>query len=88
MCASAFASAVYLRSAAVIDFVQEFMFQKQRECSEQSGSVDCFKPDLHIRESESMPDSNDFLHHYHTNSGRFHTGFIQYSLNVLHILQI
>ena len=33
MCASAFASAVYLRSAAVIDFVQEFVVQKQRECS-------------------------------------------------------
>ena len=33
MCASAFASAVYLRSAAVIDFVQEFVVQKQRKCS-------------------------------------------------------
>ena len=48
MCASAFASAVYLRSAAVIDFVQEFVIQKQRESPEQCGSVDGFKPDLHI----------------------------------------
>ena len=48
MCASAFASAVYLRSAAVIDFVQEFVVQKQRESPEQCGSVDGFKPDLHI----------------------------------------
>ena len=88
MCASAFASAVYLRSAAVIDFVQEFMFQKQRECSEQSGSVDCFKPDLHIRESESMADGNDFLHYHHAYCRRFHIGISQYPLYILHSLQI
>ena len=88
MCASTFTSAVDLCPASVIDFVQELMFQKQCERSEQRGFVDGFKSYFHIRESESMADSNDFLHHHHTYCGRFHTGFIQYSLYILHIRQI
>ena len=85
MCVSTFTSTIDLWPAAVVDFVQEFMFQKQCERSEQCGFVYGFKPELHIWESESMSDGNDFLHYHHTYCGRLHASFSQYSLYILHI---
>ena len=63
---SAFATAIDLRSAAIVHFVQKFVFQEQSKSAEESGFVYSLKSFLHLGKSKGMIHGYDFPHDHDT----------------------
>jgi len=85
---AAFATAIYLRPAAIVHFVQKLMLQEQRKSTEESGFVYSPKSFLHLGKSKGMIHGYDFPHDHDTVRGRPDLCISQYLLYIFHTLQI